>query len=114
MSTIRSFADPVAGTIVVFDDDVAVEIPADLDLGKVLDGAGWLARTGRAPSWLGIEVTVFAGGIHPRFVAAPTVAENQWAWLQTIGASGGAGLDTDEVLAVLVAAIDANASAKQA
>jgi hypothetical protein len=76
---------------VLFDDDLAVEIPDTLDLEEVLDRAGWLSRTGVYPADLGIQVTVFAGRTHPQFahnVFPPTEAENLWAWVATIGAVG--------------------------
>lgn len=113
---IQSFYDPREGTKVLFDDDLAVEIPDTLDLEEVLDGAGWLSRTGVHPADLGIQVTVFAGRTHPQFahnVYPPTEAENLWAWLATIGAVGNHGLDTDQILAQMVESIDFAAPANE-
>lgn len=111
MSTIRAFSDPL-GTTVFWDDDVAVEVPDRLNLGKVLDLAGWFSRTGVTPESLGIEVTIFAEGDHPQFVTKPGDAENKWAYVQTVGATGKAGLDADVLLAAVFAAIEFDASAK--
>ena len=111
--TPERYYDPVDGTYVVFDDEVAVEIPDTIDPYTLKARIGHYEKAGLSPEDLGVHVHVLGSGVHPRFAGtAPTKAANDWVWLSTLGAVGNAGPDAEEFTALVHASIDFDAPAK--
>lgn len=110
-TTTEKFYDPIFDTFVVFDDEVAVEIPAHIDPEILKERIGHYEKAGIAPEDLGVQVTVMVNRAHPRFTSVPTKAQNDWAWLSTLGGEGNSGLTAEE-FGAMVMSIDFDAPAK--